>query len=133
MVKKSSFEANENPIDNEKLKIAIVNYKIGSILGTPDGITSASMLQKSIKTIQEFVLTNSKHKIPVIHGIDSVHGANFIQEGVLFPQQLSLAATFNTELVEKIGQITAAQTRAAGIPWNFSPILDIGRHPLWAR
>ena len=51
----------------------------------------------------------------------------------LFPQPLGMAATWNPELMMEGSRITAAETRAAGIPWNFSPVLDVGRQPLWPR
>src|SRR5260370_2908705 len=51
----------------------------------------------------------------------------------LFPQPLAMAATWNPELMLRGSQISAAETRKAGIPWSFSPVLDAGRQPLWAR
>ena len=65
--------------------------------------------------------------------IDAIHGANYLLNGTLFPQPLAQAATFNTELVEQGASITAYETRACGIPWNFSPVLDVARQPLWSR
>jgi beta-glucosidase len=65
-------------------------------------------------------------KIPVLYGIDSIHGANFVRNSVLFPHAIALASTFNTTLVREIGKISAYQTRAAGIPWSFHPQVDIG-------
>lgn len=51
----------------------------------------------------------------------------------MFPQQIGLAATFNTTHAYEVGRITAKDTRAAGIPWVFAPILDIAVHKLWPR
>ena len=65
--------------------------------------------------------------------MDSIHGANYIREAVLFPQPLSMAASFNLEIAKKVGEITSIETRASGIPWNFNPVLDVGRQPLWPR
>ncbi|CAH0513924.1 unnamed protein product [Peronospora belbahrii] len=70
---------------------------------------------------------------PMIYGLDSVHGANYVEGAVIFPQQINSAASFNPDLVYKTGQITAQDTLAAGIPWIFAPILDIAQNPLWAR
>ena len=86
-----------------------------------------------IKQIQDVALNETRLKIPIIYGIDSIHGANYVQEGVLFPQPLSQAATFNRDVAHRIGEITALETRAIGVPWNFNPVLDIGRQPLWPR
>ncbi|KAF9975783.1 hypothetical protein BGZ73_000454 [Actinomortierella ambigua] len=65
--------------------------------------------------------------------LDSVHGANYVDGAVLFPQEIGLAATFNTSIAEEVGRITAKDTRAAGIPWIFGPILDVAVHKLWPR
>lgn len=86
-----------------------------------------------IKQIQDVALNESPHKIPIIYGIDSIHGAGYIQEAILFPQPINMGATFNTDLVFQDGAFTALETRAVGIPWNFNPVLDVGRQPLWPR
>jgi len=124
----------ENPIDINKLLIAIKEKKVGSILDTPYDIAQkASTWQKIIKTIQDVALNETLLKIPILYGIDSIHGATYIRESVLFPQPLAIASTFNTNIAFQIGEIAAMETRACGIPWNFSPILDVGRQLLWPR
>jgi beta-glucosidase len=129
----------ENQIDISKLINAVRENGVGSILNTPGSISiapiaeSSEFWQKIIQTIQDAALNETRLKIPILYGIDSIHGANYIKEGVLFPQPLSQAATFNRNISHKIGEITALETRAVGIPWNFSPVLDIGRQPLWSR
>jgi beta-glucosidase len=72
-------------------------------------------------------------QIPVLYGIDTIHGPNYIVGSTLFPQPLAMAATWNPELMLRGSQIAAAETRKAGIPWTFSPVLDAGRQPLWSR
>ncbi|CAF0979120.1 unnamed protein product, partial [Brachionus calyciflorus] len=74
-----------------------------------------------------------KTKNVVIYGLDSIHGGNYIRESVLFPQPISMAGSFNLEIAKKVGEITSLETRATGIPWNFNPVLDVGRQPLWPR
>ena len=113
-------------VDPAKLSTAIQKYKIGSILNVAEtGAYGLAQWHDIIKQIQD--KANENHLfIPVLYGIDSIHGANYIRNAVLFPQAISLAATFNTELVREIGQIVAHQTRAAGIPWSFHPQVDIG-------
>ena len=71
--------------------------------------------------------------VPPLYGIDSVHGANYVRGATLFPHQINAAATFNERLVEQMGAITAKDTRAAGITWNFAPILDVAVQPTWPR
>ena len=72
-------------------------------------------------------------QLPVLYGVDSVHGANYVGGATLFPQQINGAASFNRELVERMGAITAKDTRAVGAPWTFAPILDLATHPAWPR
>ncbi len=69
----------------------------------------------------------------MLYGLDSVHGANYVSGATLFPQPLAMAATWNPELQLRASQITATESRKAGIPWTFAPILDVGRQQLWPR
>ncbi|CAF1005435.1 unnamed protein product [Brachionus calyciflorus] len=122
----------QNPIDYEKLKFALKVKKIGSFINPPPDISSSTW-QLVINTIQNAVLNETSLKIPVIYATDSIHGASLLKEGVLFPQPLAQASTFNLDIAYRIGEITALESRAAGIPWNFNPVLDIGRQALWPR
>ena len=127
-------DPDESPLDMKKLREAIVDLEIGSILNAPHNTAlKASTWQKVMNTILNMSIHETKSKIPVIYGIDSIHGANYVREAVLFPQPLSMAASFNLDIVRRVGAITALETRATGIPWNFNPVLDVGRQPLWSR
>jgi beta-glucosidase len=113
-------------VDPIKLSTAIQDYKIGSILNVAEtGAYGLSQWHDIIGKIQDEA-QKTRLSIPVLYGIDSIHGANYVQNSVLFPQAIALAATFNTTLVREIGKVSAHQTRAAGIPWNFHPQVDIG-------
>jgi beta-glucosidase len=80
----------ENPIELSNLTIAIRDKRVGSILNTPyNTAQKASTWQKIITTIQDQALTYNL-KIPILYGLDSIHGANYIQESTLFPQPLSM-------------------------------------------
>ena len=120
-------------IDPEKLEKAIVRYGVGSILNVADQALTPDKWQDTIRQIQEAATKKTRLGIPVIYGIDSIHGANYIQGTTLFPQEIGMAATWNPELMKRGSEIAALETRAAGIPWTFSPVLDIGRQPLWPR
>lgn len=119
-------------IDLVKLKKVIEDYKVGSILNVNGHAISVDNWHEIISAIQRSA-QNTRLKVPVIYGIDSIHGANFITGGTLFPQQIGMAATWNPVLMERGAEITAMETRAAGIPWTFSPVLDLGKQPLWPR
>ncbi|MBX9850278.1 MAG: glycoside hydrolase family 3 C-terminal domain-containing protein [Cytophagaceae bacterium] len=78
-------------------------------------------------------MSQPKNQIPVLYGVDAIHGATYTSNATLFPQELGLAATWNPDFAEKTGSVTAYEIRASAIPWNFSPVLDLGRQPLWSR
>ncbi len=117
--------------DQSKLKDAVVNYKIGSALNTP-GLQNVQQWDNIVQEIQNnAALTNMK--IPVLYGLDDNHGVNYVAGTTLFPQEIGQAATWNPELIYKAGVITAYESRAANVPWTFSPVLDLGTNPQWPR
>jgi beta-glucosidase len=130
MVSKGQDQATE--IDPAKLEKAVLRYGVGSILNVKDQALPLSRWYDIIGKIQG-ASQRTRLKIPVIYGIDSIHGANYVQGSTLFPQEIGMAATWNPALMQRSQEIAAAETRAAGIPWSFSPVLDIGRQPLWPR
>jgi len=126
----------DNPIDQAKLEEAIFRYHVGSILNTPTTPNNKAQPVEKWRTITQRIrdtAAKSRLQIPVIYGIDAIHGATYTRDSVLFPQAISMAATFNTELSFLEGQITAREVKASGLDWNFSPVMDIGRQPLWPR
>jgi beta-glucosidase len=125
-------EGDNIQIDPEKLEKAVVKYGAGSILNVKDQALTVDKWHEIITAIQT-ASQKTRLKIPVIYGIDSIHGANYIQGSTLFPQEIGMAATWNPALMQRGAEVSAAETRAAGIPWTFSPVLDLGRQPLWPR
>ncbi len=119
-------------IDPEKLKEAINKYKIGSILNVSWHTLDRGVWNEILGTIAK-VSKSEKLEIPIIYGIDAIHGINYTVGATLFPQEIGLAATWNKDLASDFGRVTAYETRATGIRWNFSPVLDLGRQPLWSR
>jgi beta-glucosidase len=119
-------------IDPAKLEKAVVRYGVGSILNVSGEALTADKWHEIIRQIQE-AAQRTRLRVPVIYGIDSIHGANYVQGTTLYPQEIGMAATWNPELMRRLGEVTGMETRAAGIPWTFSPVLDIGRQPLWPR
>lgn len=119
-------------INPAKLRKAVVEYGVGSILNVNEEALPLPVWRDIIRQIQA-AAAETRLKIPVLYGIDTIHGANYIREATLFPQPLGMAATWNPQLMLETSRVAAAETRAAGIPWNFSPVLDVGRQPLWPR
>ena len=128
----SSGRDQTTQIDPAKLEKAVVQYGVGSILNVHDQALPAEKWHEIIGQIQT-ASQRTRLRIPVIYGIDSIHGANYVQGATLFPQEIGMAATWNPALMQRAAEISGAETRAAGIPWTFSPVLDIGRQPLWPR
>lgn len=119
-------------IDEAMLDTVIGKYKVGSILNTSNNrARTTEVWEKSIRTIQERAIKETG--IPIIYGIDAIHGATYTAGATFFPQEIGMAATFNRELVKRGAQITAYEVRASNIPWNFSPTMDIGRDARWSR
>jgi beta-glucosidase len=72
-------------------------------------------------------------RIPLLYGVDAVHGHNNVIGAVIFPHNLGLGATRNARLVEEIGRITAKEVRATGINWTFAPCVAVVRDERWGR
>ncbi len=107
-------------------------YKIGSILNTPASVPQTpEQWYDIVKLIQDRSIAATG--IPSIYGLDQIHGTTYTLGGTMFPQEIAQGATFNPELVEKAAMITAYETKAGSVPWNFSPVLDLGRDPRWPR
>ena len=120
-------------LDEKQLNSAIVKYGIGSVLNTPGIPLSRPQWISLITRIQEVAIKETDWGIPILYGIDAVHGVNYTVDATLFPQQINMAASWNPELVKAAASITAYEAKACGIPWNFSPVLDVARNPLWPR
>jgi beta-glucosidase len=117
---------------SDTMRDAVVNYKVGSILNSPGPLQSLKDWNRLIPAIQD-ATKQTRLKIPIIYGLDHIHGVSYIAGGTLFPQPIAQAATWNRQLVQNAGVITAYESRAAGVPWTFSPALDLGTNPLWSR
>ena len=120
-------------VDTAALRKAIVDYKVGSILNAINHAYTVDLWHNIIKQIQDVALNKTPNKIPVLYGIDAIHGVTFTSKSVLFPQNITMGATRNPELARQAGEVTAKECRASGIRWNFAPVLDVARQPLWPR
>jgi len=120
-------------LDLDKLREAITKYHVGSILNVFNVAHSLDYWHSIITEIHNISSSETRLGIPVIYGIDAIHGANYTKNATLFPQAINIASTWNKDFAKEIGAITSAETKASGIPWNFYPVMDIGRQPLWPR
>lgn len=119
--------------DAEKFKNLIIDLNVGSIHNTPGYLANRVDWFDIVKEIQDAAIQKSRLGIPVLYGIDNIHGANYIEGSVMFPHQIAVAATWNTELSKLGAEITAYESRSASLPWNFNPNADIAMSPLWGR
>lgn len=128
-------EKNDDPLtlNPARLREAIVQHHIGSVQNVINHAYSLEEWHKLVNSIQKVTMEETRLKIPSLYCIDAVHGTNFTLNATLFPHNLGLAATRNPALVQQCAEITAKETRASGIRYNFSPVLDVGRQPLWPR
>lgn len=132
---KNEFSSDEPlQLDLALVRKAIVDHHVGSILNTANNrARTVEKWHEVISQIQEVALKETRLKIPVIYGVDAIHGVTYTAGATMFPQQITQAATWNRELVRRGAEICAYETRASSIPWNFSPVLDIGRDPRFPR
>ena len=122
----------DGSLDPEALRHAILDYKVGSILNTTAHALSVEKW-RAVQTEIQDEAKKSRLKIPVIYGLDGMHGQTYTLNSTLFPQNIAMAATRNPDLVALAAHITANELRASGVRWEFAPVLDCGRQPLWSR
>ena len=119
-------------LDEARLDTVIQKWQPGSFLNAPGTYAgSLEQWQYWIPTIQK--LSMKYIGIPTIYGLDNNHGVTYVQGGIMFPQPINLAASFNTELAREMAGITAYESRAADCPWVYNPVTDLGRDPRWPR
>lgn len=117
------FEMDLNALDS-----AFRIYKIGSVLNTVNNkAQTREWWNKVISQLQKKALEETG--IPLLFGVDAIHGAGYTAGATLYPHQIGQGATFNPYLVEQLNEITAYEMRASNIPWTFSPVQDMGRDP----
>jgi len=127
-----SWSSGKFTLSEEKLDTIIRIYKVGSLLNVPMGVAQTRETYHDMMVkIQE--LSMKELGIPCIFGLDQIHGVTYVAGGTMFPQNINIASSFNPALARKAGEVTAYETRAASVPWSFSPVVDLGRDPRWPR
>lgn len=118
--------------DPAKLDLVIGKMKVGSILNTTNNKAQTTKIWAYIvKTIQQRAIKETG--IPILYGIDAIHGTNYTTGSTLFPQGVNMGASFNTRLMEEGSKISAYETRASNIPYTFAPTMDLTRDQRWSR
>ena len=115
----------------------IANYYIGSVLSggssdPPNSDNSTTSWANLYDSLQSYAL-KTRLKIPLIYGIDAVHGNNNIYGATIFPHNIGLGCTRDSVLVERAAEITASEVAATGINWTFGPCIAVPRDDRWGR
>nr|WP_320057834.1 glycoside hydrolase family 3 N-terminal domain-containing protein [uncultured Bacteroides sp.] len=122
----------EFKLNDAKLRKAIAEFKVGSFLNAPGPVAqSKEKWQEIIGRIQ--AMSMKEIGIPCIYGLDQNHGTTYTLGGTLFPQNINIGASFNSELAYESARVTAYETRASDCPWTYSPTVDMARDPRWSR
>lgn len=113
----------------------ITNKAIGAILSGGGGYPSLNRPAEWLKMVNGYQeqAMQTRLAIPLLYGVDAVHGHNNVYGAVLFPHNIGLGATGNAELVREIGRVTAVETAATGIYWNYAPAVSIPQDIRWGR
>lgn len=128
----TGYNNNDGIIDPALLDTAVNKYRVGSLLNAINHAYSLDQWDVIINQIQDAAKKNDP-AIPVLYGIDAIHGTTFTLNSTLFPHNIGVGASRNPEVAKTAAQITAKEVRASGIRWDFDPVFDLGRMPLWPR
>ena len=113
----------------------VTAYAIGSVLTGGSGAarpnTPEGWLKRSAAYQQAALAT--RLAIPLIYGVDAVHGLGGLDGATLFPQNIGLGAANDPELMQRIGRATAEETAATGVRWNFAPVVAVVQDIRWGR
>ncbi|XP_024024757.1 uncharacterized protein LOC21397857 [Morus notabilis] len=111
-------------------------YKIGSILSGGGSVPAKEASPEAwVDMVNDFQRgsLSTRLGIPMIYGIDAVHGNNNVYKATIFPHNVGLGATRDPQLVKRIGAATALEVRATGIQYVFAPCIAVCRDPRWGR
>jgi len=113
----------------------IATYSLGSILwgGNSEPPSMKPNAWWEISDAYQDLAQKTRLSIPLLFGIDAVHGHNNVDGTVITPHNIGLGATRNPELVELVGRMVAAEVRGTGIQWTFAPCIAVARDERWGR
>lgn len=119
-------------LSEEKVQRVIGEHGVGSVLNVILGRPfTPTEFREAAVYIQQVAKNYSRP--PVIWGLDSVHGANYVRGATLTPQPINIAATFNISVASRAGFLSSRDTRAVGINWLFAPLMGLSIEPMWSR
>ena len=113
----------------------VLRYGIGSVLAGGGGSPIINTAENWLAMVNEFqtAAIKTRLQIPLLYGVDAVHGHNNLKGAVIFPHNIGLGATRDADLVFRIGRATAEELAATGIFWNFGPVVAVPQDIRWGR
>lgn len=112
------------------------DLKVGSVLSgggeTPPENTPKDWAEM-VNAIQKYAIEHSRLRIPIVYGVDAVHGHNNVLNATKFPHQIGVGATWDPAVAKAMGTSTAKAVKATGPQWNFAPVADLARDTRWGR
>ena len=113
----------------------ITSLRLGSVLSGGGSVPTPNTLEAWADMVDAFQdsAMQTPLKIPIIYGIDAVHGHNNLRNAVIFPHNIGMGCTRNPDLAEKCARITALEVNATGIDWTFGPCIAVPRDERWGR
>jgi beta-glucosidase len=113
----------------------IETYFLGSLLSGGDSDPKTNSLADWTEMYDRYQARalSTRLRIPILYGVDAVHGHNNVLGAVVFPHNIGLGATRDAKLVEEIGRITALEVKATGVQWAFAPCVAVVRDERWGR
>lgn len=118
-------------LDSSKVAALVREFHVGSFLNG-EAVPAAQWVRYSA-TLQRIALRESRLHIPIIYGIDHMHGASYVSGTAIFPHNINLGATFNPELARQTARATVLESADLGHHWVFAPVLDLGVNVYWPR
>ncbi len=124
-------QVEKNSITPEKA----AQYHIGSILSGGGGSPDENSPQAWLNMVNSFlaVAEQTRLKIPLLYGVDAVHGHGNVCGATMFPHNIGLGATRDADLLQRIGRATAVEVAATGIRWDFTPAVSVAKDIRWGR
>lgn len=124
------------PLSQDCLAQVLGTDHVGAILSgggeAPEPNTPQSWADLT-NAIQRYAIDHSRLHIPILYGVDAVHGHNNVLGATIFPHNIGIAASWDPPLAERVAASTAKSVRATGIHWTYSPVADIARDLRWGR
>ena len=120
---------------NSIMPADITTQGIGALLSGGGGAPRINQPAEWLKMVNDYQeqAMQTRLAIPLLYGVDAVHGHSNLYGAVLFPHNIGLGATGNAALVQEIGRVTAVETAATGIFWNYAPAVSIPQDIRWGR